>query len=112
MKLCVPAKVAGCGDFILLLVVLVHGESELRVRIAHGIGTIDPSGGVGGDTVASIGVKTTDSAEKNGSFITRKTVVGDAGKGRDHAAADIGVGDGWEVVGGSPGSTGCRAGLR
>ena len=49
---------------------MVKCERQLRVSIAHRVGSVDSSSGVGGDTGASAVVETTDGAEEVGGFIT------------------------------------------
>lgn len=69
MGLGVSVEVTSGGGFALGRVVLVKCERQLGVGIAHGVGSIDSSGGVGSDTSARAIVESADGTEKGGGLI-------------------------------------------
>ena len=82
------------------LVVLVKGESELVLGVAHRVRAISSRGRVVADAGACIDVQAADLAEQL-AVVLGADVVGDRAGGRaDHAGAELAVGDGRERVGG------------
>lgn len=109
MNLSIAAEITGSGCLVLLLIVLIKNERQLLRACAHGVGTVNSSGGVLSDTITDGAVQTTDVIEEISTRITRNTTVGNTGQRLNHTFAEICVCDRGKVASCGPSGTGCWA---